>query len=340
MILPFHRHRHLLTTIGPVVLINDRPLAMRPRIIDHYHAGHPGLSTMCQRLSSSLYWPDYKDDLTKSKLSCTTCMSIAPSNPAMPPNPPAAPEYPFQSVVCDFFSISGQTYAALADRYSNWLNVLHLKRDTSAELISALRVYLSTFGIAEIFSTDGASIFTSSMFKDFCSRWGIEQRISSAYFPQSNKKPEVAVKHAKHMVRDSLGPGGTLDTDALARAILAHRNTPDQLTGLSPAQVIFGRTLRDFLPCSPGRYLPRAEWRLSAEQRELAHDKRHIKTGETLSKGSKQLTPLREGHFVSIQDQTGHTPRRWSKTGKVLESLGHDSYLIKVDGAKRSTNTQ
>ena len=241
MILPFHRHRHLITTIGPVVLINDRPVvpkALRPRIIDHYHAGHPGLSTMCQRLSSSLYWPDYKDDLTKSKLSCTTCMSIAPSNPAMPPKPPAAPEYPYQSVVCDFFSISGQTYAALADRYSNWLSVLRLKRDTSAELISALRVYFSTFGIAEIFSTDGASIFTSSMFKDFCSRWGIEQRISSAYFPQSNKKPEVAVKHAKRMVRDSLGPGGTLDTDALARAILAHRNTPDQLTGLSPAQVI------------------------------------------------------------------------------------------------------
>ena len=69
----------------------------------------------------------------------------------------------------------------------------------------------------------------------------------------------------------------------------------------------------------------------------MAHAKRHIKTGETLSKGSKQLTPLREGHFVSIQDQTGHTPRRWSKTGKVLESLGHDSYLIKVDGANRST---
>ena len=103
------------------------------------------------------------------------------------------------------------------------------------------------------------------MFKDFCSRWGIEQRISSAYFPQSNKRAEVAVKHAKRMVRDSLGPGGT-DTDALARAILAHRNTPDQLTGLSPAQDIFGRTQRFSALYSPGRYLPRAEWRLSAEQ--------------------------------------------------------------------------
>lgn len=292
---------------------------------------------MCLRLSSSLYWPDYKDDLSKSKLSCSTCMTSAPSNPAMPPQPPVAPLYPFQSIVCDFFTLSGNTYAAIADRYSNWLSILRLKRDTSQELITALRNYFSTFGIAELFSSDGASIFTSNTFNEFCSRWGIQQRISSAYFPRSNKRAEVAVKSAKRMIRDSLGPGGTLDTDALARALLAHRNTPDPLTGLSPAQVVFGRTLRDFLPCSPGKYQPRPEWRITAEQRELAHARRHVKTGEALSLGSKQLSPLIEGDLVSVQDQSGTTPRRWSKTGKVLEALGHDSYLVRMDGSNRVT---
>ena len=123
-LLPYYRHRHLLTTIGPVVLINDRPVipkGLRSRAVDHFHSGHPGLSTMCLRLSSSLYWPDYKADLLKAKLSCTTCMTMAPSNPAMPPQPPVAPQFPFQSIVCDFFSVSGITYATVADRYSNWL---------------------------------------------------------------------------------------------------------------------------------------------------------------------------------------------------------------------------
>ena len=119
LLLPFYRHRHLLTVTGPVVLINERPVVPKPlrsRVIDHFHAGHPGLNTMCIRLSHSLYWPSYKEDLTKAKLSCPTCMAYAPSNPAIPPSPPVAPEYPFQSVVCDFFTISGLTYAALADR--------------------------------------------------------------------------------------------------------------------------------------------------------------------------------------------------------------------------------
>ena len=40
---------------------------------------------------------------------------------------------------------------------------------------------------------------------------------------------------------------------------------------------------------------------------------------------------------MAIQDQTGNTPRRWSKTGKVVEVLGHDSYLIKVHGSNRIT---
>ena len=104
------------------------------------------------------------------KVSCPTCVKIAPSNPAMPPQPPTSPQYPFQSIVCDFFAVAGHNYAALADRYSNWLSIMKLNRDTSADLILALRVYFATFGVPEVFSLDGASIFTSFAFKDFCSR--------------------------------------------------------------------------------------------------------------------------------------------------------------------------
>ena len=105
----------------------------------------------------------------------------------MPPHPPVSPDYPFQSIVRDFFTVAGHTYAAMADRYSNWLSVLFLKQDTSAELIGELRDYFATFGVAETFSSDGASIFTSHMFTDFCKRWGVKQRVSSAYHPVSNK---------------------------------------------------------------------------------------------------------------------------------------------------------
>ena len=50
----------------------------------------------------------------------------------------------------------------LVDKYSNWLSVLKLVKDDSRLLIQALRDYFATFGVAEVFCTDGAAVFTSA----------------------------------------------------------------------------------------------------------------------------------------------------------------------------------
>ena len=40
---------------------------------------------------------------------------------------------------------------------------------------------------------------------------------------------------------------------------------------------------------------------------------------------------------VFIQNQTGHKPRRWDKTGEVMECKDFDQYVVKVDGSGRLT---
>ena len=91
--------------------------------------------------------------------------------------------------------------------------------------------------------------------------------MSSAYHPRSNKRAEVAVKQAKRLVTGNLGPRGEVDTDRLARALIEHRNTPDPETGLSPAQVVYGRQLRGFLPRAESKLAVRAEWQLDAKRK-------------------------------------------------------------------------
>ena len=56
----------------------------------------------------------------------------------------------------------------------------------------------------------------------------------------------LCVKSAKRLIRDNTGSKRRLDTDRFAGALLEHRNTPDPDTDLSPAQVIYGRQIRDF----------------------------------------------------------------------------------------------
>ena len=67
---------------------------------------------------------------------------------------------------------------------------------------------------------------------------------------------ELALKHAKRLESNCLGLNGGLNTDAMARALLSHHNTPDAPKGVSPTHVIYGCVLRDFLLFSPGRHMP------------------------------------------------------------------------------------
>ena len=338
----FYPHRHSLSTVGPVILLHDRPVIpapLRRSVMDHLHAGHQGATAMFERASSSLYWPNFRIDLINHTAACTTCSKYQPSNPAMPPVTPDEPSYPFQSICADFFTISSHTYLAVVDRYSNWLSVFKLDRDTSEQVINVLRAYVSIFGIPVVLTSDGASVFTSREMEAFCHKFGIIHRVSTAYHPRANKRAEVAVKSAKRLIRGNTSQTGTLHTDDLARAILQHRNTPCPLTGLSPAQIVFGRVLRDFLPLQPGKFVPREEWRLAASQREVAYSKRRMLKQEQLTKGSKPLTTLKPGCHVRIQDQskTGPHAGLWTQTGVVLEVHPHDAYLVSVNGSRTVT---
>ena len=87
--------------------------------------------------------------------------------------------------------------------------------------------------------------FKSSATSDFLRLWGVKHRISSSYNPQSNGRAEVAVKKVKRFLILCIGPSGSLDNDKFLRGMLQLRNSPDRDCNLSPAQIVFGRPLRD-----------------------------------------------------------------------------------------------
>ena len=143
--------------------------------------------------------------------------------------------------------------------------------------------------------------------------------MSSVGFPHSNCRAELAVKSTKRLIRENRGPGGELDCDKFARALLQYRNTKLQSLGVSPAQILFGRELRDFLPFAPGKGGVRKEWQIVAEEREMALACKHVKDMERLEAHTKELGELQIGESVSVQNQVGNKPGRWDKTGVVVD---------------------
>ena len=103
---------------------------------------------------------------------------------------------------------------------------------------------------------------------------------------------------------------------------------PDRETGVSPAQVIFGNPIRDFLPIKPGMYQPRQEWRLTREKREPALTRRHARQEQLLSEHTKTLVPLKVSDAVSIQNQ--------HEVGQVWQGGGGDAVRPVKDQNGRS----
>lgn len=133
-----------------------------------------------------------------------------------------------------------------------------------------------------------------------------------------------------------------MNNDKLLRALLQLRNTPDPDCNISPAQIVFGRPLRDSLS-----FVNRLEkfsnpairetWREAWSSKEEALRARFVKSSEKLNVHARQLPTLKVGEKCFLQNQTGNYPKRWDRTGTVMEANGHDQYCVKVDGSGRLT---
>ena len=240
---------------------------------------------------------------------------------------------PFEQTASDLFSLEGHTFLAYADRYSGWVEVERLRSNTLQQVRAAFLRWFRTFGVPTEIATDGGPPFNAHEYKSFLKTWDVSPRLSSAYYPQSNGRAEAAVKSAKRILLGNINSAtGMLDTDAAARALMCHRNTPTQDTGISPAVMLFGRPLRDHLPQS--NLTLRPEWEAIRDARELALAKRVLKP---TSSQRRELEPLNPGDSVQIQNQTGNYPKKWSNTGVVAKSLPNRQYEVIVDGSRRTT---
>ena len=94
---------------------------------------------------------------------------------------------------------------------------------------------------------DGGPNISSTEITTFLNQWATKWRISSAYYPKSNGRAELAVKSMKRLIRGNTGIQGKLNTDNLAKALLQYRNTPLKGYSKSPAQLLLGRKLTLFL---------------------------------------------------------------------------------------------
>ena len=333
--------RDHLSVLDNCVLYKNRavvPPKLRREVLEVLHSAHQGVVGMRARAAKSFFWPGINHDIDVLRSHCRDCNDVAPSQ-SNEPLIITSPKYPFQKTVADYFSLKGFKYLLYADRYSAWISIvkIHIGEADFKFLKSFVINLFATFGVPEELSTDGGPPFKGYDYRQFLVRWDIQPRLSSAYYPQSNGRAELAVKVAKKIILGNSEPNGDINNELVARALLQHRNTPLQGIDLSPAQILYGRQLKDCLPSQQDTLCVRDDWRIAADEREKALRNRHVKAIESYDEHAKELPELEEGDYVAVQNGKGSHPKRWDRTGRIMHKFPFRQYNVKIDGSNRLT---
>ena len=328
--------RDRLSLHNNTMLMDNRiviPPNHRKNVLNTLHSAHQGVSSMTSRARGSVYWPGIDADIRNKRYTCQRCNEMTPSHSKEPLIPSPSPLYPYQMICLDYFELGHHVYLICVDRFSGWIIIHHYpKGATARQLISSCRLIFTSYGVAEEAGTDGGPQFKSHEFKEFLNHWGVKHRLSSAHYPQSNGRAELAVKAAKRIIRDNTLPNGSLDSDKMARALLQHRNTPLADLGMSPAQLLLHRSIRDHIPTNPAHYELHKDWILSADEREQLYARRDQEIQTSYNATAHPIAPLATQTPVMIQ-----TKGKWNKSGRIVEVLPHRQYRVRVDGSGRVT---
>ena len=293
------------------------PFSQQGEVLSQLHRSHIGLASIVRLARESVFWLGMYAQLREAILKCPVCLAHRPAQAREPLLSREVPDRPWQTVATDLFEMNGSTYSVLVDYYSSYVEVDRLPSPSSAQVIRTLSAHFARYGIPEVLVSDNGPQYASAEFSAFARELDIEHRTSSPTFPQSNGKAENAVKTVKNLWRKALDAG----QDPIW-ALLMWRNAPSESTGISPAQCMFGRPCRTFLPTarstlSPNSPNPVREAITHARARQAAY----------FDRGTRSLRTLREGETVRMRlpGQSTWTP------GICLRSVADRSYLVRAD---------
>ena len=205
-------------------------------------------------------------------------------------------------------------------------------------LIGTCREIFTTYRTHEEISSDGGPQFIAHQLQEFLHQWGVQHRSSSGEYPQSNGRAELGLKSAKRIIYDNVAPNGSLNTNAVARAIFQYYNTPLPEINLNPTQILFHRQLHDHFPVNQCFYHLHEDWIISSKQtKDYAYQQNQQIRENYDSPVTQEHPALEVGINVIIYNTRNSAKARWDKTGTIVEKRPFRQYrdlnLVKITGS-------
>ena len=122
------------------------PKTLQPETLNKLHEGHQGIVRCRQRAKSAVWWPGLSNQLTEFVQKCPECARDNTPN-REPLIPTSLPQYPWQKVATDLFTLNGSDYLVVVDYFSRYPEVIQLRSTTSQTIINTLKSVFARHGI-------------------------------------------------------------------------------------------------------------------------------------------------------------------------------------------------
>nr|CAH7764201.1 unnamed protein product [Callosobruchus chinensis] len=309
--------QHKLCFSNDILLRGNRiviPKLLRERVLKLGHEGHPGIVCMKRRLRTKVWWPNLGQEAENLTRKCKGCTLVSAPGAPEPLKRREFPIHPWADVAIDYLGPLPEGYYILVivDYFSRYMEVETTKTITTDKTILILRKICTRLGYPYSITADNGPQFgRSTEFKKFCEANNIKLFTTIPYWPQQNGEVErqnrSLVKRLK--ISKALGNDWKLD---LQDYLLMYHNTPHPSTGKTPAELFFGRKLKDKLPMITDLNIEEEvrdkDSLVKQKGKEYADKRRHARDSEITEGDTVILKRMRkENKLDTTFDATPHT---------------------------------
>lgn len=281
------------------------PESLRDRTLELAHEGHPGMTLMKQRLRAKVWWPKLDVQVEKFVKNCRGCMLVAAPAAPVPMKRRELPSEPWQHLAMDFLGPlpSGHNLLVLVDYYSRYIEVDVMTNIDSKETIKRISAVFARFGLPISLTADNGRQLISDEFRSFCEENNIQLISTIPYWPQMNG--EVERQNRSILKRLIISQSAKSDwRQDLNKYLLMYRSTPHSTTQKTPAEMLFGRNIRDKVP---GIYRPMEideetadkDKKKKEKERQYADERRNAKESNIQTGDSVLIKRMKKANKLS-----------------------------------------
>jgi hypothetical protein len=103
-------------------------------------------------------------------------------------------------------------------------------------------IILPRFRVLRMVISDGETHFTNKSFHKYLMKHGIRHNVATPYHPQTSGQAETSDKQIKNILQKMVNEIGTAWKDRLPNALWAYRIAYKTTLGMSPYQLVYGKT--------------------------------------------------------------------------------------------------